>query len=53
MRVYLRAKFEVSSITLTIFRQTEVVGGAVILPAPLPSITSKRTHKKPIQIRVK
>ena len=48
MDVYLRAKFEVSSIILTDFRQRE--GGGVILP---PSSTSKRTPKKPIQIRVK
>ena len=42
--MYLRAKFEVSSIILTSFTQ----GGEVIL---LPS-TSKRTPKKPTQIRV-
>ena len=42
MDVYLRAKFEVSSIILTSFRQ------GVILPP-----TSKRTPKKPTQIRVK
>ena len=40
--VYLRAKFEVSSIILMSFRQR------VILPLP----TSKRTPKKPTQIRV-
>ena len=45
LAVYLRAKFEVSSIILTRFRQ------GVILPRP-PS-TSKRTPKKPTQIRVK
>ena len=45
MGVYLRAKFEVSSIILTNCRQWEV-----ILP---PSLTSKRTPKKPTQIRVK
>ena len=43
MGVYLRAKFEVSSIILTSFRQ----GGNF---TPLP--TSKRTPKKPTQIRV-
>ena len=43
MFVYLLTKFEVSGIILTSFRQR------VILP---PSI-SKRTPKKPIQIRVK
>ena len=43
MSVYLRAKFQVSSITLTSFRL------GVILPPP----TSKRTPKKPTQIRVK
>ena len=42
--MYLRAKFEVSNIILTSFRQ----GGEVIL---LPS-TSKRIPKKPTQIRV-
>ena len=44
MGVYLRAKFEHSSIVLTSFSK----GGGVILP---PSPTSKRTPKKPIQIR--
>ena len=51
MEVYLRAKFEVSSIILTRFRQV-----GVILPSPpLPPtpVTSKRTPKKPTQIRVK
>ena len=43
--VYLRAKFEISSIILTSFRQ------GVILPPP-PSPTSKRTPKKTTQIRV-
>ena len=43
MGVYLRAKFEVSSIILTSFRQ-----GVILLPP-----TSKRTPKKPTQIRVK
>ena len=43
MDVYLRAKFEASSVILTSFRQ------GVILPHP----TSKRTPKKPTQIRVK
>ena len=43
MGVHLRAKFEVSSIILTSFRQ-----GGVILHPP----TSKRTSKKPTQIRV-
>ena len=43
MGLYLRAKFHVSSIILTKFRQ------GVILPPP----TSKRTPKKPTQIRVK
>ena len=42
MGVYLSAKFEVSSIILTSFRQ------GVTLPPP----NSKRTPKKPIQIRV-
>ena len=49
MSVYLRAKFEVSSIILTRFRK------GVILPPPLhpsPFFTSKRTPKKPTQIRV-
>ena len=44
MDVYLRAKFEVSSIILTGFRQ-----GVILLPPP----TSKRAPKKPTQIRVK
>ena len=43
MGMYLRAKFNVSSIILTSFRR------GVILP---PSPTSKRTPKKPTQIRV-
>ena len=42
---YLRTKFQVSSISLTSFRQ------GVILP--LPPTTSKRTPKKPTQIRAK
>ena len=45
MGVYLRAKFEVSRIILTGFRQ----GGNFTPPHP----TSKRTLKKPTQIRVK
>ena len=45
MSVYLRPKFEVSSIILTGVRQ----GGGVILLPP----TSKGTPKKPIEIRVK
>ena len=48
MGVYLLAKFEVSSIILTSFRQG---GGGVILPPPSP--TSKQTPKNPTQIRVK
>ena len=44
MGVYLHAKFEVSSIILTGFRQ-----GGNFTPPP----TSKRTPKKPTQIRVK
>ena len=43
MGVNLRAKFQVSSIFLTSFRQ----GDISLLPA-----TSKRTPKKPTQIRV-
>ena len=45
MSVYLRAKFEVSSITLMSFRL-----GRIILPPPP---TSNRTPKKPTQIKVK
>ena len=45
--VYLLTKFQVSSITLTSFRQ----GEGVILP--LPPLTPKRTSKKATQIRVK
>ena len=44
MSVYLRTKFQVSSIVLTSFRQD------VILPLPP---TSEQTPQKPIQIRVK
>ena len=44
MGVYLRAKFDVFSIILTSFRQRVIL-------APPP--TSKRTPKKPTQIRVK
>ena len=43
MDVYLRAKFDVSSVSLTSFRQ------GVILP-PTPT-TTKRTPKKATQIR--
>ena len=49
MGMYLRAKFEVSSLILTSFRQGG--GGGVILPTS-PTIL-KRTPKKPTQIRVK
>ena len=44
MGVYLRTKFEVSSIILTSFRQ-----GDNFAPTP----TSKRTPKKPAKIKVK
>ena len=47
MSVCLRAKFQVSSITLTIFRWR---GGNF---TPPPPFTSKRTPKKPTQIRAK
>ena len=47
MTVNLPTKFQVSSITLTSFRQ----GGGVILS--LPPLTPKRTSKKATQIRVK
>ena len=47
MCVYLRTIFQVSSIIVTRFRQ----GGEGILFPPPP--TSKRTPKKPTQIRVK
>ena len=46
MCVYVSAKFEVSSIILTRFKQGE--GGNFTPPPP----TSKQTPKKPIQIRV-
>ena len=52
MRVYLRTTFQVSSIILTSFR----LGGGgerVILPPPNTSKRTKRTPKKPTQIRVK
>ena len=52
---YLRAKFEVSSMILTSFRQE---GGEEFNPPPIHpphthTLTSKRTPKKPTQIRVK
>ena len=46
MDVYLRAKFQDSSIIPTSFRN------GVILPPPLPS-TSKRTLKSPPSLRLK
>ena len=49
MDVYLRAKFEVSTIILTSFRQKNYPP----TPPPLHTHTSKRTPKKPTQIRVK
>ena len=53
MSVYVRDYFEVSSIILTIFRRRGGGGGGGggNLP-PHPSTTSKRTPKKPINIRV-
>ena len=48
MCVYIGAKFEVCSIILTSFRQ-----GVILPPPPPSSFTSKRTPKKPTQIRVK
>ena len=48
MRVYLRAKFEVSNIILTSFIQ----GGGNFTPSPPPPYL-KRTPKKPTQISVK
>ena len=50
MFLYLRTKFQVSSLLLTSFRQRKEGGGGVILPLPH---TSKRTPKKLTQIRVK
>ena len=50
MGMYLRAKSEVSSIILTSFRQGR---GSFTPPTPLHPLTSKRTPKKPTQIRVK
>ena len=47
MCVYLRAKFEVSSIILASFRQ----GGGDNFTSPPPTL--KGTPKKPTQIRVK
>ena len=49
MGVYLRAKFEVSSIILTRFTLGSGGGGG----GDFPHLPSKRTPKKPIQIRVK
>ena len=46
MGVYVRAKFEVSSIVLTSFRQWGEI-------YPPPPSTSKQTPKKPIHIKVK
>ena len=55
MRVYLRTTFQVSSIILTSFRLGwgGGEGGRVILPPPNTSKRTKRTPKKPTQIRVK
>ena len=51
MCVYLRSKFQVSSIILTSFRQ---MGGGNFTPnPPTHTPTLKRTPKKPTQIRVK
>ena len=52
MRVYFRTKFQVSSIILTSFRLGRG-GGGVILPPPNTSKRTKRTPKKPTQIRVR
>ena len=53
MGVYLRAKFEVSSIILTGFRQ----GGVILHPPPPPPFfffpNSKRIPEKPAHARVK
>ena len=51
MGVYLRAKFEVSSIILTSFRLER--GWGDFTPPHYPPASSKRTPKKPTQIRVK
>ena len=48
MNVYLRGKFKVSSIILTGFKQ----GGGGSNFTASPPTTSKRTPKKPTQIRV-
>ena len=45
MCVYLRAKFEVSRIIITSLRQ------GVVLHCPPPTTNSKRTPRKPTQIR--
>ena len=47
MSVYLRAKFQVASLTVTSFRQ-----GVILSPLSLPPSTLKRTLQKPTQIRV-
>ena len=47
MSVYLRAKFQVSNIILTSFRQ-----GVILLPSRAHTHTSKQTPKKPTQVRV-
>ena len=48
MCVYLRTKFQVSSMILTSFRQ-----GVILHPPTTTTTTSKRTPKKSTQIRVK
>ena len=49
MFLYLRTKFQVSSLFLASFRQRKEGGGEIL---PLPH-TSKRTPKKLTQIKVK
>ena len=47
MSVYLRAKFQVPSLTVTSFRK-----GVILSPLSLPPSTLKRTLQNPTQIRV-
>ena len=46
MGLYLRAKFQVSSIILTSFRQ-----GVILPPSPPPPPPQNKPHKKPTQLR--
>ena len=47
MGVYLHAKFEVSSIILTSFRQGGVGGGVIFAPPPPPPLPQNEPLKSP------